>query len=372
MKVIAHPLPEVYNRKHGKLNDLRTITHDPKHRQEWLSTTTVRWHPGDGYVYLGLTQMDGDIFYRFDRETGEAECLDYLSIRVNNEVKIHRSLEIAPDGRMIGASAGLITLKERETAPGGQIWSFDPQRNSYDVFGIPSPGDYVQHITVDFKRMVAYGCTYPVPWFFAFDLNARKTIRRVFIGAYPHKSGIDDKGRVWTGYSATADVGDGENYLMCYDPDENTVEWTDLQLPAVGRKDDKQMDDIVNFGDGYLYIGSVSGGFSRLDPENRKIEWLGKPARGMRLCGIDEGPDGDIYVTTGANYGMKGEDGVTRAHRFDRKTKQFIDLGPIYDPEFGSGCFALHALSVDDSGTLWVGETDNSERSGCLWECRVK
>lgn len=370
MKVKAHPLPEVFGRTQG--DDLTDITLDPKRHNDWISTTTVLYNPKDGFVYLGLTKLDGDVFYRFDPETQRAECLDYLSERVEHEVKIHRSLEIAPDGRMFGACAGLATVRERDTAPGGQLWSWDPERMTYDVYGTPSPGDYIQHITADFERKLIYGCTYPVPWFFVYDLKARKTIRRTFIGALPHKTAVDDSGKAWTSYSPTADTGTGEDYFLCYDPEKNEIEWTDLQLPAVGRKDDKQLDDIVNLGDGFLYMGSVSGGFSRLDPVNRTVEWLGKPARGMRLCGIDEGPDGNVYLTTGAYYGMSGDDATCRAHAFDRESGELTDLGPIIDPDMGFSCAAVHALSVDEEGTLWVGETDSDKHSGCLWECRVK
>jgi hypothetical protein len=369
MEVIAHQIPESYGRKKG--DDLSDIVLDSAKHEQWLSTTTVLYNPNDGYVYLGLTKINGDVFYRFDRETGESECLDYLSVRADREVKIHRSLDIAPDGRIFGACAGLITIKERETAPGGQLWSWNPKTKEYDVYGTPSPGDYVQHITVDHERNLAYGCTYPVPWFFVYDLKARKTIRHTFIGGYPHKTAIDDNGVAWSGYNPTGDPNTGEGYIFCYNPDTDKMVWTDLQLPAVGRSDDKQIDDMVNLGDGYIYIGSVSGALSRLDPIKREVEWLGKPSRGMRLCGIDDGPDGRIYATSGAYYGMATADSMCQAHAFDRETMQFTTLGDIYDSNVGFGCAALHSLSVDDNGTLWVGETDSDKHSGCLWECRV-
>ena len=41
MKVIAHPIPEAFERVSGKVEDLRTITHDRQRNREWLSTTTT-------------------------------------------------------------------------------------------------------------------------------------------------------------------------------------------------------------------------------------------------------------------------------------------------------------------------------------------
>ena len=371
MKVYAHPLPEVYERKHGKLDDIRTITRDRNRHEEWISTTTTLYNPNDGLVYVGLTHLGGDLLYTYDPETGKATCCNYESIRVKNEVKIHRSLILGPDGRVYGATAGLINVRIRDESPGGQIWAYDPKRKRYEVYGIPVPHDYVQHVVFDFERQMAYGCTYPVPWFFAFDMKEKRSKLVSYIGCYPHRSVIDDQGRVWSGWSLSADLSSGDTNVMYYDPETNGITWLDMQLPGVGQKDHKQIDDCINLGDGYLYFGTTNGGFSRLDPEAQQVEWLGKPAPGMRLCGIGEGPDGLVYVLTGAFYGQVGDDRKTSAFSFDRETKHFTPLGVIYDPDFGDGCAVVHFLSIDGDGTLWVGETDNDQRSGCLWECRM-
>ena len=369
MKVKAHPIPEVFERTMGKIDDLRAVMYDKS--QNWISTTTTLYNPADGLVYLGLTQMGGDIFYAFDPATGKSECLDYLSIRGEQEVKIHRSLQLGPDGRLYGGTAGLINLRIRDTSPGGQLWAYDPKTKEYEVFGIPVPHDYIQHVAYDFDRQMVYGCTYPVPWFFAFDLTTRQTKRATYNGSYPHKTAVDDKGRAWTGYSLSSDISTGENFLMTYDPATNDITWHEHGLPVTAFKgDNRQIDDIANLGDGYLYVASVNGGFSRIDPDTAEVEWLGKPARGMRLCGMDIGADGLIYLATGANYGMSGDDAHTHMYTYDRGTKHFTDLGRIYDPEFGDGCVVVHSLSLGDDGTMWVGETDNGTRSGCLWECR--
>jgi hypothetical protein len=216
---------------------------------------------------------------------------------------------------------------------------------------------------------MAYGCTYPVPWFFAFDLKARETVFSAFIGALPHRSAVDGRGRVWSGYTIGAD-GTGDNYIFSYDPGDDSITWHDLQLPKCGQVDKRQIDDAITLSDGLIYFSSVDGVLARLNPEKAEIEWLGKPARGMRLCGIAEGPDKLIYLLTGAFYGMPGDDAPTRVFTFDRTKKQFHELGTIYDPECNEGCVVVHHLSIGSDGTLWVGETDNPDRSACLWECR--
>ncbi|HNZ38082.1 MAG TPA: hypothetical protein P5179_06860 [Candidatus Latescibacteria bacterium] len=365
MNVFAHPMPEVY----GDCADIRAITHDRTQSQKWISTTSTLFNPNDGLTYVGLTHLGGDLLWAYDPATGKSRSCGYLEIRGENEVKIHRSLELGPDGRIYGATAGLTDVKARLTSPGGQIWAYDPRTGVFESFGIPVPNDYVQHVTFDWKRRMAYGCTYPVPWFFAYDLEARETVFSAFTGALPHRSAVDRNGRVWSGYTNTADIS-GENFLFFYDPDANALTWTDLHIPKCGQADKMQVDDMVALADGFVYVASVDGVLARLDPDAHEIEWLGKPARGMRMCGIGEGPDGLVYCLTGAFYGMPKEDRPTRVFAFDRSTKQFRELGQIFDPEFGDGCAVVHHLSIAPDGTLWVGETDNDQRSGCLWECR--
>ena len=54
----------------------------------------------------------------------------------------------------------------------------------------------------------------------------------------------------------------------------------------------------------------------------------------------------------------------------DRETGKVTDLGPIYDSQRDETCIIVHALAVTEDGTIYIGETDNCERSGFLWECK--
>ena len=84
---------------------------------------------------------------------------------------------------------------------------------------------------------------------------------------------------------------------------------------------------------------------------------------GGRLEGMDFGRDGLLYMGGGSMY-------CTRISVYDRESGKVTDLGPIYDPERDETCIIVHALAVTDDGTLYIGETDNPERSGFLWECK--
>jgi hypothetical protein len=66
MKVIAHPLPEVY----GDCPSVRAVTHDKSRSNEWISTTSTLFNPNDGLVYAGLTHLGGDLLWAFDPKTG--------------------------------------------------------------------------------------------------------------------------------------------------------------------------------------------------------------------------------------------------------------------------------------------------------------
>jgi hypothetical protein len=123
--------------------------------------------------------------------------------------------------------------------------------------------------------------------------------------------------------------------------------------------------------DGFIYAGTVAGGFSRLDPETGDVEDLGKPFPNARLAGLVEGHGGVIYGAGNQGYGRHGE-GEARVFAFDPQTKVLEDVGPIFDERLRAGAVKVHMLVTAQEGILYAGENDNTLRSSYLWECRVK
>jgi hypothetical protein len=106
------------------------------------------------------------------------------------------------------------------------------------------------------------------------------------------------------------------------------------------------------------------GALARLDPKNVMVEYLGKPLNSPRLPGLLVGQDGRLY-------GCGGDGGDTHLFAYDRDSRRFFDCGRIYDPDRQTACGCTHWLAEARPGLFYVGETDNQQRSGYLWECEI-
>ena len=113
-----------------------------------VAFTCLLPHP-DGKLYCGNTCANTDILCRFDTETKCFESLHYNEIAEPFEVKVHRSLELASDGTIYGASAGLLGIDKRMKAPGGALFKLAPGADRPQKFTIPAEHDYIQTITLD-------------------------------------------------------------------------------------------------------------------------------------------------------------------------------------------------------------------------------
>jgi len=325
-----------------------------------ISFTTLRYNADDGLIYCGLTSADGDIFYTFNPKTKEYTSLNFREIADQYDVKIHRSLEY-DQGVYYGATAGLHPVQERLKAGGGKLFRYDPKTKKYDLLSRPVKLDYIQTITMDRKRKILYGFTYPVSKFFRYDILTDTAYDFDYVGACPHIPAVDDDGYVWGQYEG--------NQLFKYHPDEGFT-WFNHGVPIMHlwgqAKTWSGTDGMIKMNDGYIYIGATDGALHRLDPKTAEVEYLGKPHTSCRLAYLAEGPDGLLYGGAGASYD------TTIFFRYDRKARNFDVLGKIYDAELKKSCFIVHDVAMTPDFRLYAAETDNPDRAGYLWELKVK
>ena len=338
---------------------VKSYEHTLPGRERAIHVTSLLYHPGEDRLYLGLTDMDNDLLYKFDPADSSFTTCDFRRIADEFDVKIHRSLVLDEDGSIIGATAGLHGIPDRHRAGGGKVFRYRPSDNSLDIIARPVEEEYIQSILHDSGRQKVYGFTYPVGRFFVLDLETGKS-RSQFIDSYPHLSAMDDDGCVW------ATWGQG-NQLFKYDPERDEIDWHRTGLPRLAvshltssPSDPGQVDCMINGGDGMIYIGSVSGGLFRLDPASIDVHYLGKPLTGLRMAAMTLGPDGLIYA-------IGGMEGGTRLISYDREADHFDVLGPIRDGD-GMCPYITHHVVMSDSTTFYSGETDSPGRSGFLWE----
>ena len=364
MKTTLHRLRELSKPVTVELATLgyREFVAEPDWKRNLISTTSLVYHPQRRRIICGLTAFDTDLMYEFDPQARTWHSLDYPSVSEKFEIKIHRSLCLASDGSVYGATAGLHREDQRREAAGGRIFRFDFQSQSYDMLGRPVPPDYLQTISLDEERGLIYGVSYPVFRFFAFDIRTRQTRFEQYVGCLPHLMAIDDSGCVWSTWSPRT------HHLFKYDPQQNRIhffyhglpnakEGVNLMFPGMG-----PIDMSLNGGDGYVYIGMTTGSLVRIDPRTAEVEYLGKPTPEMRITALEVGPDGRLY-------GTSGQKGKIYLFAYDRQRRVFDVLGQIRDERTGIPLFIAHDMCIAEDGHIFIGETDTADRAGYLWEC---
>ena len=358
-----------------KIDDLRA---DARYRDSWISFDSLAWHGGQGKLYIGLASIANDIFWSFDPGTGSFTSLNYRGFGDKFDAKFHRSLEVDGD-RLYAATALLHDVDQQFEAKGGKLLRYDVSRGEYELLAIPVPHQYIQSITLDRRRGIIYGFTYPAEYLFRHDISSGQTETIGYVGngvmlCQPHNAALDRQGRLWGTWGESRafedDMGPVPVRIFCYDPDSRRVTWFQHGLPKTSPDDPARVDHMLLGADDFIYVGTVAGGFSRLDPETGTVEDLGRPFEGPRLAGLLQGSDGLIYGAGNGGYAPDGT-GTARLFAFDPATKACRDLGAIWDPAMRDGAVKIHMLVESEPGVLYAGENDNTLRSSYLWECRI-
>jgi len=329
-----------------------------------IAFVSLLYHPSEEKLYCGLTAFDTNILAKFDPKTKKFDPLDYTAISEPFEVKVHRSLELASDGTIYGASACLYSIDQRLKAPGGAIFRIKPGM-APEKLAIPIKHDYIQTITLDEKRQLIYGLTYPVFNFFVYHIDTGEVEDYDYMGSITHISAIDDAGCFWSTWDVV------NHFLYKYNPATREITYFHHGLPN-GANEANMMypgagpvDCMINGGDGYLYIGTTGGSLCRLDPKTAEVTYLGKPAPTTRMPGLVVWHDSLLLGAAGDNEG-----GWVFA--YDRDTGAFHQLGSIRDSQTGLPLFRVHDMRLSDKKTAYIAETDVPTRSGYLWECELE
>lgn len=366
IKRVQHYILRDYRASTKMTDEAEAAQADEKDKFEnYVAFTSLLWHPGERKLYCGITAYNTDILHRFDPETKQFESLHYRDIADPYEVKVHRSLELASDGTVYGATACLYSIDQRLKAPGGSLFRVRPGSDHAEKFSRPVEHDYIQTISLDEKRQLIYGQTYPVFRFFVYDMASTRTTDYGYMGSITHISAIDDDGCFW----GTWDV--VRHYLYKYDPRTGEITWFRHGTPNA-REDSNRMypgagpvDNMINGGDGYLYVGTCGGSLCRLDPKTAEVKYLGKPAATSRLPGL-------VVWRDSLLLGAAGDEEGGTVFSYDRDTGAFKVLGSIIDSDTGLKLYRVHDLRLVDENTAYVAETDVPGRSGYLWECELE
>jgi sugar lactone lactonase YvrE len=342
-------------------------------KENYIGFTTVMYNTNDKLLYCGISSFENDILYTFNPRTKEFRSLRYHEANgaEKYDVKVHRSLCLDDDGIIYGATAGLHGVPEYNQAPGGKIFRYDPLKDKLEILAIPLPHLYIQTITLDSKRKIIYGCTYPTAHLFRYDIKTNETRDLGLMGFPPHRPVVDAEGNLWACFHNDYPPSNPGLELLKYNPDEDRVYYG--PWPKSCRMVRKQIDDMVLGPDGLVYIGTVTGELLRLDPKVSEMEYLGKPFHSTRMD-VKFGKDGLLYLCSG--YGRHPEGGVggkdTGVFTYDVDTGKFDFLGYIFDKERKEGNVMVHDIAVTEDKIVYVAESDNLTRTCYLWECAIK
>ena len=317
-------------------------------------------------IWCGFTSFVGDLLWTFDPETKPFESKGFEPLREPEEVKIHRGLQVGPDGKLYFGTAALVDIPRRHAAPGGRLFAYDPAKDEYEFLGRPVAHDYIQTIDVDHERGIVYGCTYPAGFFFAWDIEKRRLLEEVYAACWPHQVCVDDDGCCWSGYALTPPSGTGGRFrLLKYDPAKRKLTFTDLRLP--GNTDDRDaiIDSFINGGDGFLYIGASTGALFRLDPRKERVDLVFQPTLRGGFGALSP-------PVRGKMYGIAGGGSVTECFGYDLGTGDVALYGPVYDDERATGIHRPHELVLGPKRRLYCPETDNFTRQCYFWETELK
>lgn len=358
------------------IEDLRA---DARYRDGWLSFDCLSWDADSRKMYLGLTLINTDIFWSFDTQSETFTSLGFASVSDRYDAKFHRSLERDSDGSYILATALLHDVNQQFSAVGGKLMRYEPETASYQLLDIPVESQYIQSIVLDQDRRLVYGFTYPAEYMFVYDFSTGVSRKLAYLGnsrmiCQSHNAVLDNQGRVWGTWGESRayeySTGDVPIRYFCYDSKTGQFEWFSFGPPLTGRGDSGAIDHMLLATDGLIYVGTVAGGFSTLNPETRAIVSLGKPFSGSRLAGLVQARDGHIYGAGNSGLDSEGR-GTARIFRYEPSVGVLKDFGRIFDETRDDGAVNIHMLVEGEDGILYAGENDNSYRSSYLWRCKV-
>ncbi len=359
---------EVENR--WNYDDLRR---DPAWRKDWISFDCCLFVQENNTLYCGLTCLDGDIFWAFDRSARSFRNCGYKEqVDSTFDAKFHRSLvRREKDGCLYAATALLHDIDRYWEAPGGALVRYDPANGKIEKIAVPLPHLYIQMICLDERRDVLYGVTFTPERMFSYDLNTHTArdlgpISSGFEFTQGQNIELDDDGCAWSAWSVTRawqnSAGPDSKRLSKYDPRSGSMVHYKTGLPRPGSPCEYvRLDGLFNFHTGAMFATGGNGSLYRVDTDTGEAAYLGTPIedRPSRLSSMKLGPDG-------AAYGVVGMEGDCEIIRFDPQSGKYDLLGSVSDR--GTRCWQIHDIAVTPDGVIYACENDDPYRSSYLWE----
>lgn len=282
--------------------------------------------------------------------------------------------------------------------PGGHLLAYDLKAGKFEDLGVAPEKEAVLSMNMDRRRGVVYGITWPVGYFFSYDVGT-KALRNIGPVAGSGESGVGPAYRVLC-RSIAVDEETGcayytnpEGDIFCYRPGAERavkLDEEDMRKDYFGKYDPSDSGSM-----GYNWRQTVwhpqekvfygvhgnSGYLFRFDPSGPRIDVLDRitslPSQRSGMgdqfsygyLGFTLGPDGRTlyYLTGGPVYQdgkrVKGQDkvamgmakGIENLHliTYDVPTRGYRDHGPVFYPD-GQRPTYVNSIAVGADGTVYT------------------
>ena len=271
--------------------------------------------------------------------------------------RVGEEFHIRPDATVEEVPSG---KAEISTSAGPRVvlgqYDEDTQTGEIEDHGITVPMSAVHAMTIAPEQGMIYGQVIPDYHFWSYNINTGEMKDWGKLGPYPstHNLQADLQGNCWGAWrTLVGPTGKAKFRVLKFDYAQQKLIRTSTPLIF----DELPAADSVNWGidslclarDGTVYGGDAGLGMMfKINPGTDELTYLGKPLGQSRMTGMDEGPDGRIFITAGFP--------VMHLVSYDPGSGLFEDYGPVSD-EYEM-CY-FHGIAVTDDGVVWTGETDS-------------
>lgn len=251
---------------------------------------------------------------------------------------------------------------------GGHILRYDPteeprtppkpdQPATVKDLGVVIPGEGIYCMTLDARRQILYGLTYPRAHFFRYDIKAGRVEDKGVVFKDVLFGGPDDRTlRTLPRDLVVADSGDvytstDDGRILRYDAATGELETLTATIPG----ETMQVVEAWVKDGGVLYGGTSEGFLFRFFPGRGEVDNLGKPMVSLRIRGLALGPDRMLY-------GLAGDRSIPNLlFRYDTQKRRFETLGGVAadrSPLYLWRGAQFDAMVTGADGTIFMGESD--------------
>ncbi|MBZ5591760.1 MAG: hypothetical protein LAP39_05960 [Acidobacteriia bacterium] len=328
----------------------------------------------DGTVYGATSGRRSHLFVLYPQH-GYVQPLGYLK----GATTVHRSVVVSANGDVyVGGSIGVDNNGQGYSGyAGGHLLRYSPGRGDEEKqirmdaecpvedLGIPVAGDGIYTLAIDRERNAIFGLTYPSARFFSYSIAD---------GKFAVHGGVAERRIPGEKFEKDRNVGralaldaDGKVYgsgdhgaLFRFDPETRKLEWLRLTAPTVAGREPYNRLDCWAEGSKDILYGGTSDGY--LFRLDPKSLALENLGKPLNQYRIR----GLAFARNGKLYGAGGDDDeMARLFSYDPARGAYQMLGMVdvnHRPYYSWQAYVIDAVAIGADGTLYLGQSERKSK----------